>query len=346
MTAGPIARRLAARGLAGGPTVKRGTDILRPYDPKRFDDFVGQTIARSMIIAAVKSAIRRDRPLGHILLASGLPGVGKTTLARLTATLLDTGFVELGGVINERDAIKALRVMEDGDVLFLDEIHRLVSSGKARAEWLLTFLEDGVIQTPGGTFEAPNITVIAATTDAEKLPATILDRFMRPVLEEYTEAEAVQIAAGVALRMGYGTAELPMPSKTEWLQRVARASNNNPRLVTRLLEQVRDIAISGDLSNLQNDEYDISQALVWSGLTEDGLTAQAQNYLIALYVSNGTAGVKTISAAIGEEQVAQTERLLIHKGLIVINSRGRSLTDLGDERAEALVEAANASTPI
>jgi len=346
MTAGPIAQRLAARGMASGPTVKRGTDILRPEDPKRFDDFIGQTTARSMILAAVKSALRRNKPLGHLLLASGLPGIGKTTLARLTATLLDTGFVELGGTVTDRDAIKAMRVMEDGDVLFLDEVHRLISNGKARAEWLLTLLEDGTIQTPGGTFEAPRVTVIAATTDAQRLPQTILDRFVQPVLEEYTVSEAVQIAGGAALRIGFGTAELPMPQNTAWLERVAQASNNNPRLITPLLQQVRDIAIAEALANLQNDGYDIGKALVWSGLTEDGLTSQAQNYLIALFVSNGTAGVKTIAAAIGEEQVAQTERLLIHKGLIVINSRGRSLTDLGDERAEQLVAAANASTTI
>jgi len=329
--------------LVGGPTVKRGTEILRPYDPKRFDDFVGQTTARSMIIAAVKSALVREQPLGHILLASGLPGIGKTTLARLTATLYGGGFVELGGTVTDRDAIKALRVMEDGDVLFLDEVHRLISNGKARAEWLLTLLEDGTIQTPGGVFEAPRITVIAATTDAQRLPQTILDRFVQPVLDEYNEVEAVQIAASAALRMGYGTDELPMPQSTGWLEKVARASNNNPRLITRLLGQVRDIAIAEDLGNLSNGEYDISKALVWSGLTEDGLTAQAQNYLIALYVSNGTAGVKTISAAIGEEQVAQTEKLLIHKGLVVITSRGRSLTGLGDERAEQLLDTANAA---
>lgn len=345
MTAGPIAQRLAARGLVGGPTVKRGTDILRPIDPKRFDDFVGQPVARAMIISAVKSAIRRGEPLSHMLLASGIPGIGKTTLARLTAALLDTGFVELGGTVTDRDAIKALRVMEDGDVLFIDEIHRLVSNGKARAEWLLTLLEDGTIQTPGGSFEAPRITVIAATTDAQRLPQTIVDRFVQPVLEEYSDIEAVQIAASAALRTGFGTEDLPMPTRTTWLEQVAAASSNNPRRMTMLLRQVRDIAVASDLANLVDGEYDISEALQWSGLTPDGLTAQAQNYLIALFVSGGTAGVKTISAAIGEEQVAQTERLLIHKGLIVINSRGRSLTTLGDERAEELVVAANAATP-
>lgn len=336
------ARRLAS-GAPPGPTVKRGTDILEGPYPRRFDDFVGQDLARTQLISAIRSAIRRNATLGHVLLASGIPGVGKTTLARLTAALLDTGFVEIGGAVTDKDAIRALRVMQDGDVLFIDEIHRLVSGGKARAEWLLTLLQDGMIQTPGGSFMAPDICVIAATTDVQRLPETIWGRFpIRPVLDEYTDEEAVQIAKETARRVGFGVIDdLPMPSDDVWLEPIARAANNNPRAISNLLTQVRDIAISSELDNYTDaGGYDASQALTWSGLSEDGLPSEARNYLMALHRFGGTASIETIKASIAEEKVTQTEKLLIQKGLIVISSRGRSLTiPEGWSRAEEFIAA-------
>lgn len=326
-------------------TVKHGAEILEGPYPQQFTDFIGQDTARLQIMAAVTSALQRNALMGHMLLASGFPGIGKTALARLTAHLLGVGFVELGGKVREVDAAAALKEMADGDVLFLDEIHRMVQGGKAGAEWLLTLMQDGVLHTPSGIVRAPAITVIAATTDKQRLPQTILDRFaITPPLESYTAGQAHEIAELTAKRLGYGGEYLPMPTERAWLDKVARACDNNPRRIGNLLGVIRDVAISskgddGTPGNLSADGYDISLALEWSGLTEDGLTQDMQDYLTTLVAYDGVAGAQTLRMALHEADINQTERALIQKGLIVITPRGRQLTDFGTPRAEEVARA-------
>jgi Holliday junction resolvasome RuvABC ATP-dependent DNA helicase subunit len=259
-----------------------------------------------------------------------------TALARLTAHQIGKGFIELGGNVSDKDAVKALKVMQDGDILFIDEIHRLVASGKSRAEWLLTLLQDGELHMPTGVITAPLITIIAATTDREKLPQTILDRFpIQPVLLPYTIEEAIQIGALSARRLGFGEL-IPMPERTDWLTGVALASENNPRRMGNLLMSVRDIALATDLSNLHDDQYTLDEALTWNGLTADGLTRVAQDFLLALFALGGTAGISSVKAMVGEEQVTQTERSLIQRGFVTITPRGRELTEFGEDRTREL----------
>jgi Holliday junction DNA helicase RuvB len=325
-------------GSGGGIVVKRGDEILEGPYPPSFMDFVGQRNARLQIMAAITSSAHRDARLDHMLLASGFPGIGKSSLARLTAHLRGVGFVELGGAVTDKDAMKALKEMQDGDVLFLDEIHRLVTGGKARAEWLLTLLQDGVLHMPSGVFQAPDVTVIAATTDAQKLPETILDRFtIKPTLVPYTTAEATEIATLHATRLGFGKTKpnLPMPEETEWLSAIAKACDNNPRRIGQLLAIVRDIALSTELDNLLPDGtgYDLDLALEWAGLTPDGLTSGMQDYLVALFVYGGKAGIGTLKASLNETDVSHTEKGLIQKGYVIVASGGRELTDFGRERA-------------
>jgi len=275
----------------------------------------------------------------HMLLASGTPGVGKTALARLSVHTLGAGMVELSGLVTDKDAAKALKVMRDGDVLFLDEVHRLVGFGKSRAEWLLTLLQDGELHMPTGVIVAPKITVIAATTDRERLPQTILDRFViQPILEPYSEGEAVQIAAFQASRLGFGSTLLPMPASKAWLAGIASASRNNPRRISKLLSAVRDVALSTKLANLHKDGYDISVALDWNGLTTDGITSVGQDYLLGLLAYGGTAGLPTMKALLNEEQLNHTERDLIQDGYVEVTPRGRALTDFGNERAIKLAD--------
>lgn len=343
-----VAWRLAngAPEKGGSVDVKRGFEILDGPYPKKFEDFIGQERPKMQIMAAIASAFKRAEPMDHMLLASGTPGIGKTTLGRLTASVLNVGFCELGGVVSDRDAIKALKSMQDGDVLFLDEVHRLVSSGKAKAEWLLTLLQDGTIQTGQGSYQAPRVTVIAATTDAQRLPRTIIDRFpIQPILEPYTATEALAIARTSALRMGFGDGDdLPMPAETVWLEKLARAADHNPRRIGALLTTVRDIALATDRSNLHGDEgYDVEIALEWAGLTPDGLTKGMQVYLVGLWTYGGTAGAATMKALLAEEQIGQTESALIQRGYLVVTSRGRELTDYGSARAEALAKEMHAT---
>lgn len=347
-----LARQITERDRSTGPVIKRGAEILAGPYPQSFGEFIGQYQARVQIISSITSANERDAVMDHVLLASGLPGIGKTTLGRLIAHLNGVGFVELGGVVTEKDVAKALGIMKRGDVLFLDEVHRLVSRGKAKAEWLLTLLQDGELQMPTGVVKSPGITIIAATTDAEKLPETILDRFaIKPILDEYNTAEAIEIAKVTAARLGFGKSNLPMPEETGWLQQVADACTNNPRRMGMLLTSVRDIVISDGVTAragmapepgaepLRNDQgYSIKTALDWNGLTPDGLTQMQQTYLMGLFAYGGSAGLSTLKALIQTDAIGQTEKHLIQKGYVLVKATGRELTDFGTERAAQLVE--------
>ncbi len=341
------AARMLAQGSGGksggkGPQRKTGLAIFGdgPY-PHSLDNFVGQRQARLQIVSAMTAAQKMGKPMDHMLLASGVPGIGKTTLAKLVAFHMGAGIVELAGLVGDREVAMALHVMRAGDVLFLDEVHRLVNRGKSRAEWLLTLLQDGELVTPTGVVKAPPITIIAATTDKQLLPETILDRFaLQPVLEYYSDAEAMVIALTHARRMGFGVeAELPLPESRDWLFQVALACNNNPRKMGMLLTSVRNICYSQQpVTDLTGPV--MAEALLWAGLTPDGLDKVAQGYLTGLYGNGGQAGIATLKALLDEEQLRHTEKLLIQKGFVTVSAKGRELTGLGNDRAQELIETA------
>lgn len=336
MYLGPIAHQLArgSKPASGrGPQVKRGEEILAGPYPKRFSEFVGQEMAKAQILAAVVSAAKRKAPMSHMLLASGQPGIGKTALALLAADCRNVGVVELQGKVKDKDVAAALRVMEDGDVLLIDEVHRL---GAAGSEWLLSLMQDGELVLPTGVVQAPKITIIAASTDAQKLPRPVLERFpIKPILEPYSLSEAVQIARQSAARLGFGDV-LPMPEQNGWLETVAKACLNNPRRMSMLLESVRDHALSTNNSTYSPAGYDLTTALEWAGVTEDGITRLGQEYLIALFTSDGVASVTTLQRLLNEDQLRHTEGELINLGFVEVTGRGRALTDYGMARAREL----------
>jgi Holliday junction DNA helicase RuvB len=308
--------------------IKRGDDIIGdgPY-PHDFTQFVGQNTARMQILTAITAAAKRGEALPHMLLASGQPGIGKTSLGKLTAHTLKVGYAELGGVVTAEKARPVLEAMQDRDVLFLDEIHRMVASGKKNAEWLLQLLQDGVLVLPGGTVEIPKITVIGATTDAQLLPETIVDRFpIQPILEPYTVEEAVQIAHVTASRLRMTLAE-------PQYHRIAAAADYNPRVMGRLLATVRDIQ---DADPTCADP--VARAQHWTGFSDDGLTRLAQDYLMLLYGYGGVASLPTMLAVLGESVLKHTERDLVQRGFITVTNRGRELTGLGRERAAKLMD--------
>jgi Holliday junction resolvasome RuvABC ATP-dependent DNA helicase subunit len=334
-----LAWRMAnSTGTPSGPTVKRGDDILDGPYPRSFTEFVGQDIAVQQVMASIASSFHRETRMDHMLFDSGSPGIGKTSLARLAAHRKGAGFVELGGSVRENDAAKALKHMVDGDVLFLDEIHRLVSRGKSGIEWLLTLMEDGTLHLPTGAVKAPDITIIAATTDGQKLPTTVLDRFpIKPVLEDYTDAQALRIAELTAARQGFGDL-VPMPESNAWLAQVAAACVNNPRRIRQLLIAVRDSTLaSGNLVPGPHG-YDIATALVWNGLTRDGLDRLAQGYLVGLLSYGGVTGLSTLKALLQTEHIQHTENDLVQRGFVQVTPKGRALTDYGQERAQSLAE--------
>ena len=317
---------------------RRGEDIFSGPGPRTWYEYVGQDRAKAQLQASIASAQARGTRLEHVLIAAGQYGAGKSALARLVAAEMKVGIVELSGVITVDDARPILRQMQDGDVLFIDEIHAMVATGKSKVEWLLHLLENGRLLTAKGAEVMPAITVIAATTDVGRLPETIISRFpIRPVLDGYTPTEAVQIADGMARTLGFGS-EIP-EALGDTLAGVAEASCRNPRDMRALLTTLRDAYYGGCAPLDENGRYDLATALRWSGLTHDELTQQAQDYLSILAIDfDGNAGEKTLSAALGEPgPVKHVEKLLLQKGLIQISKTGRSLTDRGYARVNTLL---------
>jgi Holliday junction DNA helicase RuvB len=300
-------------------TVLRGLTMLRPGDPRCWEEIVGQEAAVARLQAAVAHAQNARTRLDHTLLASGMAGVGKTTLARVIAVELGVGIVEVSGPVTLDEARSLLRSMRDGDILFWDEIHLAVAGGKAKAEWLLPLMESGHLATARGREPVPDITIIGATTDAGSLPRTILGRFpVQPVLTPLDAEHIVVLVNNFASRMELE--ELPAEVSTA----VAEASNGEPRQMKALLTALRD-----------GGGWDMEQALTWCGLSADGLTETAADFLVVLMGAfDGVASLATISAALNEPgPLRHVEQTLSQRGYIRVTAKGRELTDTGMARA-------------
>lgn len=341
MLSAGMKRSLAAR-LAGtqyaptteGTRPRHGDDIFPAGSTVRsFADFVGQVQAIRLLRATVASARARQQPLDHVLLAAGNAGVGKSTLARILAWEMGVGIVEMTGKLTLDDIRPTLLGMQDGDILFLDEIHTLLAGGKAAAEgWLLTLLADGGLASKERGFEPmPRITVVGATTDAQKLTDPFLSRFaVQPVLGGYTDAEGVLIAASQARAVGFGTDLLPMPDD-KILGIIAGASLNMPRAMRRPLIALRDSFLGDDMG-----QYDVDTALEWVGLTRDGLDTLSQEYLMALVDAAKPMSERSMQGVLCEPVLGRTEQRLQSLGFLVIESGGRVATDDGKARARLL----------
>jgi len=311
--------------------------------PATWDDFIGQDQAKRQLMVACQSAKMRGATLDHVLLASGLSGIGKTSLALLVAQELGRNVKVVSGKIPSTMARIALSGLDDGDVLIYDEIHMAVAGGQANAEWLLHLLQDGVIMGPTGPEEQPALTVIGCTTEPGRLPGALLQRFiLKPPLESYCTEEASLIALGFAVKLF--SDDLPLPS-TENLTTIADAANCNPRMMKAILGNVRDIAVTTGHSNHNGERYDLAEALDWLGLTLDGLDLTARRYLVALLTDfAGGAGMRALQERLQEPGgLGHVEAVLIDKGLIAQTKAGRTLTGAGIKRAKLLIEEAKAA---
>jgi Holliday junction DNA helicase RuvB len=155
--------------------------------PTSWDGFIGQEKAKQQIKLAANSAKIRKQSMDHMLIASGTPGIGKTSLALLAARQMGTKITVTSGPITLEHALILLSGMKDGEILFIDEAHKLVDAGKKDAEWLLHYLQDGMLVGAYSYENVPKVTIIAATTEVGRLPATVVGRFpIRPQLVEYS----------------------------------------------------------------------------------------------------------------------------------------------------------------
>ena len=165
----------------------RSAPILETHDyPRRWQDYVGQDRAKKMLRVAAKSAKTRKQPLDHVLITHPSPGVGKTALAVLLATELRRNCRVVSGTMFRDKARVIFASLEDGDLLFYDEFHPLMDQGRKNAEWMLSYLQDGVIMGPLGPEPQPRITIIAATTDPTERER--LETFWLRLLASYEAA--------------------------------------------------------------------------------------------------------------------------------------------------------------
>lgn len=304
-------------------------EIDTHFRPQVLDEFVGQSRAKENLKVFIQAARGRGEALDHVLFA-GPPGLGKTTLAQIMARELGVNFRATSGPVIAKagDLAALLTNLEERDVLFIDEIHRL---NPAVEEVLYPAMEDFQLDLIIGEgpaarsvrIDLAKFTLVGATTRTGLLTTPLRDRFGIPVrLNFYTEAELLQIVARAGRVLGVALSQ-------DGAREIARRSRGTPRIAGRLLRRVRDFASVAGVEII--DQKAADDALGNLEVDGRGLDALDHRYLhcVAVNFGGGPVGIETIAASLSESRDAIEEIIepfLIQLGFVNRTPRGRILT--------------------
>ncbi|MCC7516465.1 MAG: Holliday junction branch migration DNA helicase RuvB [Pseudomonadales bacterium] len=306
----------------------------RAIRPRRLADYVGQPQVREQMEIFIQAAKQRSAPLDHTLIF-GPPGLGKTTLANIIAAEMGVTLKTTSGPVLEKagDLAALMTSLEPGDVLFIDEIHRL---SPVVEEILYPAMEDYQLDIMIGEgpaarsikLDLPPFTLVGATTRAGLLTSPLRDRFgIVQRLEFYGIDDLTSIVARSANLLG-------MKIEPEGASEIARRARGTPRIANRLLRRVRDVADVRNQGNVSAQIADVALGML--GVDHIGCDAMDRRLLLAIIekFDGGPVGVESLAAAISEERDTIEEVLepyLIQQGYINRTTRGRMATRLAYE---------------